>query len=78
MLTKDFESEFDDLLPGMFANRNVYDAKLLNEAMKVHLVVKSFVNTKFIYYLTDNCLIQGTEANEKVLYQIICQRSEEV
>ena len=35
VLTKDFGSEFDELLPGMFANRNIYDAKLLNEAVKV-------------------------------------------
>ncbi|CAB3986629.1 annexin A6-like [Paramuricea clavata] len=53
VLNKDFGSEFDDLLPGMFVNRIINDAKLLNEAVKV------------------------TEANKKVLYQIICQRSEE-
>jgi hypothetical protein len=35
VLTKDFGNEFDELLPGMFARRNLHDAKLLNEAVKV-------------------------------------------
>ena len=35
VLTKDFGNDFDELLPGMFARRNLHDAKLLNEAVKV-------------------------------------------
>ena len=50
VLNKDFGSEFDDLLPGMFSNRLIYDAKLLNEALKV---LKETVFSKSFSYMSN-------------------------
>ena len=47
VLTKDFGNEFDELLPGMFARRNLHDAKLLNEAVKVPNWTVAFYTEKF-------------------------------
>jgi uncharacterized secreted protein with C-terminal beta-propeller domain len=64
LLSKDFGSEFDDLLPGMFANRIINDAKRLNEAVKV--LFDAFC-AEIIYHIPETCISSTSEPHNRLI-----------